>query len=122
MPENKPCEPIESQEVTIKPNEAPINGLDPKTSRGTARKRPYVLAKPRDVEETNDTRRNPKGYNALLQLTSLWHIRLGYLGLNLFKKTAKITNGIPNLNTVKEEDFVYLAYNRSKAVKRPNLR
>ncbi len=29
---------------------------------------------------------------------------------------------MPNLNTVKEEDFVYLTYNRSKAVKKPNLK
>ena len=29
---------------------------------------------------------------------------------------------MPNLNAVKEEDFVYLTYNRSKAVKRPNLK
>ena len=71
MPENKPCEPIESQEVTIKPNEALINGLDPETSRETVRERPYVPAEPRDVEETVDTCRNPRGYTALLQLVSL---------------------------------------------------
>ena len=29
---------------------------------------------------------------------------------------------MPNLDVVKEEDFVYLVYNRSKAVRRPNLR
>ncbi len=74
------------------------------------------------MEETDDTRRNPKGYNALLQLISLWHIRLGHLSLNLLKKTAKITSGMPNLNAVKEEDLVYLAYNRSKAIRMPNLK
>ncbi len=79
-------------------------------------------AEPRDVEKTDDTRKNPKGYNVLLQLVSFWYIRLGHLGLNLLKKTVKITSGMPNLNAVKEEDFVCLAYNRSKAVRRPNLK
>ncbi len=77
---------------------------------------------PRNIEETDDTRRNPKGYNALLQLVSLWYIRLEHLGLNLFKKTIKIINSISNLNTIKEKDFVYLIYNRNKAVKKLNLK
>ena len=81
-----------------------------------------MLAEPQDMEETDDTHKNPRNYNALLQLANLWHIRLGHLNLNLFKKTIKITSGIPNLDVVKEEDFVYLAYDRSKAVRRPNLR
>ncbi len=29
---------------------------------------------------------------------------------------------MPNLDAVKEEDFVYLAYDRSKAVRKPNLK
>ena len=29
---------------------------------------------------------------------------------------------MPNLNGIKKEDFIYLAYNRSKAVKKPNLK
>ncbi len=49
-------------------------------------------------------------------------MRLRYLGLNLFKKTVKITNGMPNLDAVKEEDFVCLAYNRSKVIRRFNLK
>ncbi len=81
-----------------------------------------MFAKPRDVEETDDTRKNPRGYNVLLQLVSLWYIRLGHLGLNLFKKTIKIISGMPNLDVVKEENFVCLAYDRSKAIRRLNLR
>ena len=108
--------------MTIEPDEAPINGLNLETFRGTARKRLRVPVKPRDVEETGDTYRNPRGYNALLQLVNLWHIRLGHLSLNLFKKTVKITSGILNLNVVKEENFICLIYNRSKAVRRPNLK
>jgi len=74
------------------------------------------------MEETEDPRKNPRGYNALLQHASIWYIRLRHLNLNLLKKTAKIISGIPNLNVVKEENFVYLAYDRSKAVRRFNLR
>ena len=122
MLEDRPYKPVESQEVTIGPKQTSIGGLDPETSRGTARERPCVFAEPRDVEETDDTRKNPRGYNALLQLASLWHIRLRHLNLNLLKKTVKITSGMPNLNIVKEEDFVCLAYDRNKAVRRFNLR
>ena len=111
MPENRPYKSIESQEVTIRPKQAPINRLDPETSRGTAKERPRIPAKPRNEKETDDLHKNPKGYNTLLQLANLWHLRLGHLGLNLLKKTAKITSGMPNLNIIKEEDFVYLAYN-----------
>ncbi len=108
--------------MTIGLDEAPINGLDLETSRGTVKERLYIFVELRNIEETDDTYRNPKGYNALLQLINLWYIRLGHLGLNLFKKTIKIINGMPNLDVVKEEDFVCLAYDRSKAVKRSNLK
>jgi len=96
--------------MIVRLDETPINGLDPETSRKTAKERPYVPAEPRDVEETDDTHRNPKSYNALLQLVNLWYIRLKHLGLNLFKKTVKITNSIPNLNAIKKKDFVCLTY------------
>ena len=122
MPEDRPYKPVESQKVIIGSKQAPINGLDPETSRKTVKKRLRIFIKPGDMEKTGDTRRNPRGYNALLQLVSLWHIRLRHLGLNLLKKTVKIINGIPNLDTVKEKDFVYLTYNRSKAVRRLNLK
>ncbi len=81
-----------------------------------------MFIKSRNMEETDDIRRNPRDYNILLQLVSLWYIRLGHLNLNLFKKTVKITNGMPNLNAVKKEDFVCLAYDRNKVVRRSNLR
>src|SRR6266566_1805523 len=99
--------------MIVEPNKAPIGGLDLETFRRTARERLYIFAKPRDVEETDDTRRNPKGYNALLQLVNLWYLRLEYLSLNLFKKTVKITSGMPNLDTIKEKDFVCLVCDRS---------
>ncbi len=66
MPEDRPYVLVESQEVTVEPNEALIGGLDRETSRGTVKERPCMPAKPRDVEETSDIRRNPRGYNTLL--------------------------------------------------------
>jgi|SRR6266699_562605 len=96
--------------MIIKPKQALINGLDLETFRRTTRERLRMFVEPRDMEETDDMHRNPKSYNTLLQLVNLWHIRLEHLSLNLFKKTVKITSGIPNLDIVKEEDFVYLTY------------
>ena len=95
--------------MTVGPEQASIGGLDLETSRRTARERLCVSVEPRDVEETDNTRKNPRGYNVLLQFVSLWYIRLGHLGLNLFKKTVKITSGISNLDVIKEEDFDCLA-------------
>jgi len=66
VPEDRPYKLVESQKMIVKPEQAPISGLDPKTSRRTAKERPYILVKPWDIEETNDTRRNLRGYNALL--------------------------------------------------------
>ncbi len=108
--------------MTIGFKQAPIGGLDPEISRGMVKERPRMFVEPRDVEETGDMHRNPRGYNTLLQLVSLWYIRLGHLGLNLLKKTAKITSGMPNLDVVKEDNFVCLVYDRSKAVRKSNLK
>ncbi len=66
MPEDRPYKPVESQKVIIGSKQAPINGLDPETSRKTVKKRLRIPIEPRNIEETVDTRRNPKGYNALL--------------------------------------------------------
>ncbi len=66
MPEDRSYKLMESQKVTIGLEQAFIDGLNPKISRGTARERPYIPVEPRDVEETDDTYRNPKGYNILL--------------------------------------------------------
>ncbi len=71
MPEDRPYIPVESQEVTVEPNEALIGGLNLETSRGTAKEKPYIPVEPRDIEETDVIYRNPKGYNVLLQLVNL---------------------------------------------------
>jgi len=71
IPEDRPYEPVESQEVIIGPKQASIGRLDLKTSRRTARERPYIPVEPRDVKKTDDMCKNPKDYNVLLQLASL---------------------------------------------------
>ncbi len=66
VPEDRPYKFVESQKVIVGPEQASIGGLDLETSRRTARERPCISAEPRDVEETDDIYRNPRGYNALL--------------------------------------------------------
>jgi len=61
-------------------------------------------------------------YQRKLQLAGLWHVRLGYIGLRLLKKTTKLTSGLPNLDKVKEEDFFCLACTQAKAIRRPSKR
>ena len=57
--------------MIVGPEQAPINGLNLETSRGTARERSRMLAELRDVEETGDICRNLKDYNVLLQFANL---------------------------------------------------
>jgi len=52
--------------VNVRLEQAFIDGLNLKTFRGTAKERLRMPVEPWNVEETGDTRRNLKGYNALL--------------------------------------------------------
>ncbi len=56
--------------MIVGPDEVLIGGLDFETSRGTVKERPRMFAELRDEVEMDDTYRNPKGYNVLLQLAS----------------------------------------------------
>jgi len=67
---------------------------------------------------TKPSKRSPK----LLKLAYLWYKRLGHISLRLLKKTAKITQGVPNFNSISEGDFLCLACNKAKAVRRLNHR
>ena len=69
--EDRPYEPVEPQEVIVGFKKASISGLDLETSRRTAKKKPYIPAEPRNIEKTGDIYRNPKYYNAPLQLANL---------------------------------------------------
>ncbi|KAK2072112.1 hypothetical protein P8C59_006488 [Phyllachora maydis] len=46
------------------------------------------------------------------------HVRLGYIGLCLLKKTSSITKGLPNFDKIKEADFHCSSCDRGKAVRR----
>ncbi|KAK2068172.1 hypothetical protein P8C59_002829 [Phyllachora maydis] len=59
-----------------------------------------------------------RDYYNLLNLAKLWHVRLGYIGLCLLKKTSSITKGLPNFNKIKEADFHCSSYDRGKAVRK----
>jgi hypothetical protein len=59
-------------------------------------------------------------YKRLLQQAGIWHIRLGHLGLALLKKTAKISEGIPDLSAVKDADFYCLACIRANTTRSPS--
>ncbi|KAK2073296.1 hypothetical protein P8C59_007585 [Phyllachora maydis] len=51
-----------------------------------------------------------RDYYNLLNLAKLWHVRLGYIGLRLLKKTSSITKGLPNFDKIKEADFHCSSY------------
>ena len=59
-------------------------------------------------------------YQKLLAKALLWHRRLGHPGLLLLKKTARITEGVPNMDSIKEADFRCKSCDLAKAVRRPN--
>ncbi|KAK2067480.1 hypothetical protein P8C59_001218 [Phyllachora maydis] len=99
---------------------------------------PYMLREPviegnKVVEKalSSPTLKEPnigqRDYYNLLNLAKLWHVRLGYIGLRLLKKTSSITTGLPNFDKIKEADFHCSSYDRGKAVRRvskaliPNL-
>ncbi|KAK2067127.1 hypothetical protein P8C59_000887 [Phyllachora maydis] len=89
---------------------------------------PYMLREPvikgNKVEKaiSSPTLKEPnigqRDYYNLLNLAKLWHVRLGYIGLCLLKKTSSITKGLPNFDKIKEADFHCSSYDRGKAVRR----
>ncbi|KAK2072167.1 hypothetical protein P8C59_006538 [Phyllachora maydis] len=100
---------------------------EPKPLTGT-RDLPRVLREPviegNEVEKaiSSPTLKEPnigqRDYYNLLNLAKLWHVRLGYIGLRLLKKTSSITKGLPNFDKIKEADFHCSSCDRGKAVRR----
>ncbi|KAK2072109.1 hypothetical protein P8C59_006485 [Phyllachora maydis] len=101
---------------------------EPKPLTGT-RDLPRVLREPvikgnKVVEKaiSSPTLKEPnigqRDYYNVLNLAKLWHVRLGYIGLCLLKKSSSITKGLPNFNKIREADFHCSIYDRGKAVKR----
>ncbi|KAK2074720.1 hypothetical protein P8C59_008904 [Phyllachora maydis] len=110
------------------PYQSPCETREPKPLTST-RDLPCVLREPviegnKVVEKaiSSPTLKEPnigqRDYYNLLNLAKLWHVRLGYIGLCLLKKTSSITKGLPNFNKIKEADFHCSSYDRGKAVRR----
>ena len=56
---------------------------------------------------------------AAINTVILQHVRLGYIGLNLLKKTTLITKGILSFNSIKPKHLRYKSYNAAKLLRRP---
>ncbi|KAK2066324.1 hypothetical protein P8C59_000153 [Phyllachora maydis] len=124
----RPCRPVEPLATAQAPYQSPCKTREPKplTSTGDL---PCVLREPviegnKVVEKaiSSPTLKEPnigqRDYYNLLNLAKLWHVRLGYIGLCLLKKTSSITKGLPNFDKIKEADFHCSSYDRGKAVRR----
>jgi Reverse transcriptase (RNA-dependent DNA polymerase)/GAG-pre-integrase domain len=64
--------------------------------------------------------KQPKTYEDLLQSALLWHARLGHIGLGLLKKTAIVTEALPDFTAIKAPDFYCEACIRAKALRAPS--
>ncbi|KAK2074256.1 hypothetical protein P8C59_008477 [Phyllachora maydis] len=110
------------------PYQSPCKAREPKPLTGT-RDLPRMLREPviegnKVVEKaiSSPTLKKPnigqRDYYNLLNLAKLWHVRLGYIGLRLLKKTSSITKGLPNFDKIKEADFHCSSYDQGKVVRR----
>ncbi|KAK2068515.1 hypothetical protein P8C59_003149 [Phyllachora maydis] len=109
------------------PYQSPRETREPKPLTGTG-DMPCVLREPviegNKVEKaiSSPTLKEPnigqRDYYNLLNLAKLWHVRLGYIGLRLLKKTSSITKGLPDFDKIKEANFHCSSCDRGKAVRR----
>ncbi|KAK2074044.1 hypothetical protein P8C59_008281 [Phyllachora maydis] len=124
----RPCRPVEPLATAQAPYQSPYETREPEPLTGT-RDLPYVLREPviegnKVVEKaiSSPTLKEPnigqRDYYNLLNLAKSWHVRLGYIGLRLLKKTSSITKGLPNFDKIKEADFHCSSCDRGKAVRR----
>ncbi|KAK2069371.1 hypothetical protein P8C59_003957 [Phyllachora maydis] len=124
----RPRRPVEPLATAQAPYQSPRETREPEPLTGTG-DLPYVLREPviegnKVVEKaiSSPTLKEPnigqRDYYNLLNLAKLWHVRLGYIGLRLLKKTSSITKGLPNFNKIKEADFHCSSCDRGKAVRR----
>ncbi|KAK2072776.1 hypothetical protein P8C59_007111 [Phyllachora maydis] len=124
----RPRRPVEPLATAQAPYQSPRETREPEplTSTGDL---PCVLREPviegnKVVEKaiSSPTLKEPnigqRDYYNLLNLAKLWHVRLGYIGLRLLKKTSSITKGLPNFDKIKEADFHCSSCDRGKAVRR----
>ncbi|KAK2067687.1 hypothetical protein P8C59_001401 [Phyllachora maydis] len=124
----RPRRPIEPLATAQAPYQSPRETREPEPLTGTG-DLPRILREPviegnKVVEKaiSSPTLKEPnigqRDYYNLLNLAKLWHVRLGYIGLRLLKKTSSITKGLPNFDKIKEADFHCSSCDRGKAVRR----
>ncbi|KAK2074107.1 hypothetical protein P8C59_008338 [Phyllachora maydis] len=124
----RPYRPIEPLATAQAPYQSPRKTREPEPLTGTG-DLPRMLREPviegnKVVEKaiSSPTLKEPnigqRDYYNLLNLAKLWHVRLGYIGLRLLKKTSSITKGLPNFDKIKEADFHCSSCDRGKAVRR----
>ncbi|KAK2075497.1 hypothetical protein P8C59_009619 [Phyllachora maydis] len=124
----RPRRPVEPLATAQAPYQSPRKTREPKPLTGTG-DLPYMLREPvikgnKVVEKaiSSPTLKEPnigqRDYYNLLNLAKLWHVRLGYIGLRLLKKTSSITKGLPNFDKIKEADFHCSSCDRGKVVRR----
>ncbi|KAK2071796.1 hypothetical protein P8C59_006191 [Phyllachora maydis] len=116
----RPCRPVEPLATAQAPYQSPRETREPEPLTGT-RDLPRVLRElviegNKVVEKaiSSPTLKEPnigqRDYYNLLNLAKLWHVRLGYIGPRLLKKTSSITKGLPNFDKIKEADFHCSSY------------
>ncbi|KAK2071857.1 hypothetical protein P8C59_006247 [Phyllachora maydis] len=107
----RPCRPTREPEPLTGTGDLPCVLREPVIEGNKVEK---AISSP-TLKEPNIGQRD---YYNLLNLDKLWHVRLGYIGLCLLKKTSSITKGLPNFDKIKEADFHCSSYDRGKAVRR----
>ncbi|KAK2070681.1 hypothetical protein P8C59_005158 [Phyllachora maydis] len=107
----RPCRPTREPEPLTGTRDLPCVLREPVIEGNKVEK---AISSP-TLKEPNIGQRD---YYNLLNLAKLWHVRLGYIGLRLLKKTSSITKGLPNFDKIKEADFHCSSCDRGKAVRR----
>jgi len=57
---------------------------------------------------------------AMIEAARLWHVRLGHIGLNLLRKTALVTKGMPDFSGVRPEHIACKSCNAAKLLQQPS--
>ena len=50
----------------------------------------------------------------MIKVAKLWYVCLGYIGLDLLRKTALVTKGMPDFSSIRPKHIAYKSYNITK--------
>jgi len=56
----------------------------------------------------------------MIEIAKFWYICLGYIGLNLLRKTALVTEEMPDFSSIRPEHIVCKSCNTAKLLRRPS--